>query len=357
MFQTAILLAGTVFCLLGCFAGLSLYGKRIASPDTFSPVPVIIFCVVVLIASAAAFLYEWQDYDFVSDLSAASFAAAGTATVVLLVCSFLRIPGWFRLLLIAALSSVIVFFFSATITFLPQAPSWVNALLTVALWTVLSFALRLLGSNSALPGIELASVCFGAFLLWIISVLPAAVGTMALFMAVAAVPLIAWSWYPSKLRLPDASLDVLGFLLGWIVVFSSAEGTFSCFYIFMLYLLIEIFWALGKKFTFLPSFSDIRTNPAYYRAELSGLSPALINGQIIRINFLLVMFGCFQAFAPNGYSVPLFCTLLVIWQIYRLLNWNASPDTLKQANKEFIGGLKQNIDSLKNSFQKTDNRK
>ena len=113
MFQTAILLAGTVFCLLGCFAGLSLYGKRIASPDTFSPVPVIIFCVVVLIASAAAFLYEWQDYEFVSDLSAASFAAAGTATVVLLVCSFLRIPGWFRLLLIAALSSVIVFFFSA----------------------------------------------------------------------------------------------------------------------------------------------------------------------------------------------------------------------------------------------------
>ena len=357
MFQITVLLAGTVFCLLGCFAGIAFFKKRNYLSDTSSSVPVAVFCITVLIAATAAFLYDWQSYDFVSGLSLYSFIAAGISALIILAASVIKIPFWSRFLLTSVLISVIVLFFSATIPFFPEASFGINAFLTVILWIAISFSVRLLSLNLALPVIEFNSICFGAFFLWLTSALPMALGVLGLFFAVASIPLIILNWYPQKLPLSKSSLDVLGFLLGLIVIFSSVEQTFPCFFIFMLYLIVEILWSVGKKLTFLPPFKDICANTFYYQSELSGLSPALINGQIIRINFLLLMFGCFQAFSPNAYSVPILCIFLCLWLLYRLQNWHETPNTLKEANKEFVSGLKQNIDTLKETFSKTDNNK
>ncbi len=357
MFQIVVLLTGTIFCLLGCFAGIAFFKKRISLSDAPSSIPVAVFCSVALIATTAAFLYNWQSYDFISELSLSSFFATGIAVLILVITSFTKTPFWLKFLITTALASIIVFFFSATGIFFHQAPSWINAGLSIALWVFTSYSLRLLSYNHALPSIEFSSICFGAFFLWLISTLPMAIGVLSLFFAVAAVPLIILNWYPQKLPLSKDSLDVMGFILGAIIIFSSAEQTFPCFLIFALYLIVEIVCSFGKKLTFISSFSDIYSNTFYYQTELSGLSPALINGQIIRINFLLLMFGCFQSFSPNAYSVPIVCVLLCFWLLYRLINWNDSPNTFKQANQEFIQGLKQNINDIKNTFSNMDDKK
>ena len=140
--------------------------------------------------------------------------------------------------------------------------------------------------------------------------------------------------------------------LGWLVISFAAEGSGASAYILCLYLIIETAWAVLKKLTFLKAFADIKTNPVYYQSNISGLHPVLIANHINRNNIVLILFACFQVFAPNSYSLPLLCTIIVLWNVYRLYYWQNQPKNLSEINREFVDEFKTGLNNVKKNLQR-----
>ena len=172
--------------------------------------------------------------------------------------------------------------------------------------------------------------------------------------AAAALAFMFYNWYPPVIELKDSGADLLGFLLGGLLIWCAAEGSGTPAVIFSMLLICETFFALAQKLTFLPRFADLRADTAYARAIASGLTPQVVASHVLRINLLLILFGCFQVYAPNQFSIPLVCAAVTAWQMYRLQNWQTLTSGLRETNRAVIGELKKNFSELKNNFNKTD---
>ena len=62
--------------------------------------------------------------------------------------------------------------------------------------------------------------------------------------------------------------------------------------------------------------------------------------------------GCFQAYLPNAYSLPIVSIILAAWFLERLKNWNEPKQNLKEINQEFMDDLRQNINEIKNKINR-----
>ena len=67
---------------------------------------------------------------------------------------------------------------------------------------------------------------------------------------------------------------------------------------------------------------------------------------------VLILFACFQVFAPNSYSLPLLCTIIVLWNVYRLYYWQNQPKNLSEINREFVDEFKTGLNNVKKNLQR-----
>lgn len=349
-----ILFAGFFFSLLAAFAVYSWLSRsyRFSEIRTnliagWIPVLLVLLSVIPLLFYAPAF------YDFVGNITPLAFlwpllAAAGGGLVILLFNE-----RWIRLAAALILISAAVLFTPAlTIVFYAGFPLWLNKIFTVLLWLACTFSLRLLGGINGLAVMETAAVSFGLLLVAVIGGAPLLLGYSAFAFTGGTLALLVYNWYPARLQLSAAAYDILGLFLGWLVISFAAEGSGASAYILCLYLIIETAWAVLKKLTFLKAFADIKTNPVYYQSNISGLHPVLIANHINRNNIVLILFACFQVFAPNSYSLPLLCTIIVLWNVYRLYYWQNQPKNLSEINREFVDEFKTGLNNVKKNLQR-----
>lgn len=349
-----ILFAGFLFSLLTAFVVYSWLSRTLRFSETranllagWIPPLLVLLSVIPLLFYAPAF------YDFVGNAAPLVFfwpllAAVGAGFIILLFDNP-RIRLSAALVLIAA---AVMFSPNLTVVYSPAFPLWLNKILTVLLWLVCTFSLRLLGGINGLAVMETAAVSFGLLLVAVIGGAPLLLGYSAFAFTGGSLALLVYNWYPARIPLSSAAYDILGLLFGWLIVSFAAEGSGASAYILCLYLILETVWAVLKKLTFLKAFSDINANPVYYQSNISGLHPVLITNHINRTNILLILFACFQVFAPNSYSLPLLCTIIVAWNVYRLYYWQNQPKNLSEINRQFIDEFKTGFDNVKKNLQR-----
>lgn len=349
-----ILFAGFFFSLIAAFAVYAWVSRstRISEYRT-NLLAGWIPGLAVLLSTLPLLFYPYSFYDFIGTVTALSFfwplAAAVGGGLIMLIFDDRRIRFASAVILISA---AVVFTPDLYIDFYQGFPLWLNRFFTIIIWLACTFSLRLLGGINGLAVMELAAVGFGLFLLSVIGGAPLLLGFCAFAFTGATLALLVYNWYPARLPLVPASYDILGLLLGWLAVSFAAEGSGSSVYILCLYLIAETVWAILKKLTFLQNFSDVKANAVYYQSNISGLHPVLITNHINRTNVVLILFGCFQVFAPNGYSLPLLCTIIVMWNLYRLSYWQNQPKNLREINRQFVDEFKAGIDNVKKNLNR-----
>lgn len=349
-FENIFLISGSLFCLAAAFVTFGIFSRR--KPE--SPLPVLAIYILTLAVSAVYTVIGWNDYDFISPASVWSFLAPLGAAAPVALLIFHPVSSVFRSLLVFLLAAAILLGFDINISFSDQLPLWLSQLLAALLWTAAALSLRIMNGKPALVAAETVSIGFGVLILSLIGAAPFALGLEGACLAAAALAFMFYNWYPPVIELKDSGADLLGFLLGGLLIWCAAEGSGAPAVIFSMLLICETFFALAQKLTFLPRFADLRADTAYARAIASGLTPQVVASHVLRINLLLILFGCFQVYAPNQFSIPLVCAAVTAWQMYRLQNWQTLTSGLRETNRAVIEELKKNFSELKNNFNKTD---
>lgn len=348
--------AGFIFCLLTSFAMLSFLsnsGWTARHPRLGLKLPAVVICGIMLAAVLSITFFYPQYYDYINPVGTYTVLLPLIAAGILIIAGLFINRGiiWFILLAIVAAAAV----WAAPrlhFSFISGLSPIENRLLAIALLLSATFSLRLL---NGIPGLALSQVFFialGTFFLSLIGGLPTQLGIIGLCFSACTLVFLIYNWYPPKLNLSDQTADIFAFLTGWLVLFAAAEGAGSSVFIFASLWICEAVIALLKKLTFLKSYADTAANTISYQAGLSGLSPSVICNYTIRLNIVLLLFGCFQIFAPNYYSLPALCIVIILWQLYRMANWQDIPDNLRAVNRRFIKDVKSGVDTLKKNLRK-----
>lgn len=231
-------------------------------------------------------------------------------------------------------------------------PFWADRILLLLIWATFSWCYKHLNGIDGIIAVQTITPLTGLIILSFIEALPLLLGAnAAVFLSIIGA-LSIYIWYPAERRLTDAGCQALGFLMGGLLIQAAQEGCASCVLIFSLYYITETAWAFFAKLSRKTQYQNITGNTFYYQTNISGLSPALICGNIFKLNTLLVIFGSFQAYAPNNYSVLILAVLLTLWYLNRLINWQTPVQSFSELNKETLNDLKENIDDFKKSMNK-----
>lgn len=355
--QNIFLISGILFCLLAAFITFGIAVRR--QPQ--SARPALVIYLLVFAAALAYALFAWNDLDFISQASPLKFLAPLIAALPIAVLPFVRgkTPGAspliklaLRALLMFLLAAAVLVGFNFKIDFLGTLPSLAGQLLAALIWTAIALSLRLLNGCPALAAAQTAGAGIGILILSFIGAAPFALGFEGACLAATAVAFLPYNWYPAVLELKDKGADLLGFVLGGLLIYCAVEGAAAPAVIFIMLLICETVFALLQKLTFLPVFANLKANTAYAKAAASGLNPAIIAGHVLRINVLMILFGCFQVYAPNQFSLPLVCAVVTAWQMYRLMNWSTLTSGLKETNRAVVNELKKNFSDFKDNLDK-----
>lgn len=227
-------------------------------------------------------------------------------------------------------------------------PFWFDRLAIVGLWTLFCSFYYVLNGLDGIIGSENLTVGIGLSLLAFLGGSPYLFGIIALSFSAVSAAFLIFNWYPAKLNLDKNGCRAIGFMLVWLIFMNGAEGNVTCGLIFAMYYLVELFEATVKKISLRDKYTKLITNTGYYQTNVSGLSPDSVAAFLLKLQVVLIIFGCFQLYAPNTFSIPILAFVISIWFLSRMVDWQNPQKTIKQLNKDFVDDIKQNLEDIKN---------
>ncbi len=231
-------------------------------------------------------------------------------------------------------------------------PLWADRLAIIMLWSIFScFYYVLNGIDGILP-IFNSSYFAMLILLSVFDAAPLLYGMIGLSLFTVNTGFMVVNWFPAKISLSNNSCKIFGFMIGSIIVFCSTENLAPCFAVILTIFVLELLQSLIKKFSLRERYADLETNTICYQAHIKGLTPEQVCFSISKIEIIFIIMGCFQAYLPNAYSLPIVSIILAAWFLERLKNWNEPKQNLKEINQEFMDDLRQNINEIKNKINR-----
>lgn len=231
-------------------------------------------------------------------------------------------------------------------------PLWADRLVIIFCWSLLSCFYYLLNGLDGL----LSSFSFPFFItpiiLAMLNAAPAfyALSALSLFMSTSCLMIFGWS--PAKLKISSNSCKIFGYIIGWLITVSSQENLISCYVILLFPFILEMSKAIFKKLLLRDRFENMQNNTTCYQAHISGLPAHQVCLTIIKIQIILIIISCFQAFVTNFYSLPIVSLFLTAWFLNKLQNWNEPQQNLREINQEFMDNLHQNINEIKEKIDR-----
>lgn len=201
-------------------------------------------------------------------------------------------------------------------------------------------------------GLQTTGVGLGIFALSLLSGLPTLLGGLGLSFAAIFCAFLIFNWYPAKLSLTTGGAHAVGFIAGWLILCGTYEGSGPAVIVFALFFVVEILTALLKKMTLRPEYANLSANTNCYEANLSGFPPSSISANIFRLQLILLLMGCFELYAPNTYTIPLFTFVVTIWYLSKIKNWQTTNKTIREMNQDLMTEIKTNLNNVKNQINK-----
>lgn len=342
-------IAAFLICFVTAAVGLKTVAGNLTSfvpnynwrKDTFLPVYVTIFAAFTIL-----FGLNRSVFDMIFPLHWGELLLALSSVGLIYLISVLPKTTRYTFLTLAAATAACTLFLPRDFTlFQNHLPFWADRFLTVLIWIAYAWCFRFMNGIDGIAANQASAVATGLLILSVLGGLPILFGNFSAALLGALSALLMFTWYPAKLLLKEGACVALGFLLGWMIILSAREGTASCALIFSMYFIIEILWAFFRK---LLHGGTVTANTTYDLTNSSGLSPAVVGQNIVKLQTVLLVIGSFQVYAPNNYSLPMVSALITLWFLSRLRNWQDSAQSLSEINRDVIRDIKDNVEDIKN---------
>lgn len=227
-------------------------------------------------------------------------------------------------------------------------PFWLDRIVIIIFWSLFSNFYYILNGIDGLAASNTFSITMGFIVFGLLDAIPLYYALAALCLTAVSGSFLIFNWYPSRLNFTADSCKVLGFILGWLLIFSSTEGLAPCNFILITFFILELLQALIKKISLRDRYNSLTANTTYYQANISGLSPTEICTFVLKFQILFIIFACFQLYTPNSYSLPFLSLIVGTWFLSKLKNWQTPNKGLHELNKDFMEDIRQNIEDIKN---------
>ena len=243
--------------------------------------------------------------------------------------------------LIALLAVISVFISDTKLNFFPEYPQILSQIILAATIFVAAFAFKYFNAIDGIAATMTLPLIVGSFFLALLGAAPLfyAWFSAALLLIIAA--FLQRNWYPAQISWTPAACQAIGFILAYFSLQIAAEGSGPCLIIFALVFFAEVCIAFLKKITFFQEYRNFLANTFYYQINISGLSPSEICRNLLRLELFLVIFGCFELYAPNAYSLPILSFIITLWFLNRLLHWQTPDQSLAEINREVMNDIKK----------------
>lgn len=349
MSTTVLLIFAVILsCFFLSYTWYALLNKG-TSPDSaqkFYNNPVIPFLVTSLIGFVVLYWFLPPQYDQLYDISLINIG-------LIFGGSLLTFLGFCR----SKIIGTALFVLSALVLtiFLPQGfllfngtlPLIFDRILTFAIFCGFVFCYQYLNGLDGLLATQASFPLIGAIILSFIGALPVLFGGMGGILLAATMSFAIYNWYPSQLSFNNAGCQSFAFVMTGFYLLCAQEGCATPILIFSLYYVIDISLALIKKLSLKDKYQNIQANTITYQTNVSGLEPGLICENIAKLNCILLIFGCFQAYSPNNYSLLVLGLILSVWFLHHLLHWQTPEQSFSEINKEVFSDLKNNLNRIK----------
>ena len=139
-----------------------------------------------------------------------------------------------------------------------------------------------------ISGVETASICLGLVLVASAAgISPDGMALQASVLAGAALGFLVWNWHPARVFLGDVGSVPLGFLVGWLLIRTAAEGQWIPALILPLYSLADATGTLAARLLRGERVWQAHRQHFYQRAVLGGLGHAEVSLRILACNLAL----------------------------------------------------------------------
>ena len=333
---------------------------RVARKGTFNQSglgdsSILIIASVLLPVSLAAYFLFYQEQDFVGSYKFWQPILAFGGTILIALCGHLNsLKKYFWPILLLCVIVSVAAMPEAGFPLVEQLPPFADKIILAVVWFVFAAIYRFANNGNGLLASQSASISLGIGILGALNAVPMLLGAYGWIMMSSLLALTAFSWYPTRIKISNNEASAFGFMLFSLIAPVSTEGAGSCCVIFAMYFLVDFVWALLLKLTFLPRFDDIYANSALQQAIANGMNPAQAATFTIRIQMLMLLFGCFQIYSPTPWSLLFISTLIGIWLVYRFRNIFVATESLKDINTKVLEELQDRVDEFK-SYVKKDN--
>ena len=352
-----ILALGTFFAsFFMSFAGFLIYLKK-QVPERFASLkknlvfaPFYLSC---LICFSLIYAFTPTRSDFINDIGIGQVIIPLLLAGIIYAVSLISKISRFTPVAIFIAAGISVFLLPADfLMFSGNLPFWLDRLCILLIWFLFSNFYYILNGIDGLAGSQTISIGAAFLVLGIIDAIPLFYTMIAISLISISGSFLILNWFPSRIQLTTDSCRVLGFIIGWLLVFSSAEGLAPCNFIFMTFYILELAQAAIKKISLRDKYESLVSDTTYYQANISGLAPAEICIFLFKLETVLIIIGGFQLYSPNVYSLPALSLILGAWFLNKLKNWQTPDKGLKEINKDFMEDIRQNIEEIKNNLGK-----
>ena len=302
---------------------------------------------------ACLFLFSELENDSIYAIRAAeTFIPLILGIFCCIIGSFKRTQKYLNIALIGAVSISTFLLPSDFLICKGFLPFWADRLLIIVCWSYLACFYNIFNSLDGLLSSFSLPFYITPIILAILDAAPMFYGLVALSFLIGNFCLMIFGWAPSKIIFGSTVGKTIGYNIGWLITFSSTENLIPCYIILLLPFLLESLKAIFKKLLLRDRFDKLSQNTSFYQAHISGLPENQVCLAIIRIEIILVIVSCFQAFVGNTFSLPIVSLFLSIWFLEKLKNWNVPTQSLKEINQEFMDNLHQNINEIKEKMDR-----
>lgn len=265
----------------------------------------------------------------------------------------LEMDGLFNIAVIVSALAVAFLLPEKALVFEGLLPWGADHLLAAFILAVIALGAGVLNGLSGVFGLQCTAVALGISAVALIGGLPMVFGLWGAYLGGVWLGFINFNWYPEKIRLNRGACVSAAFLLGCTALRGAAEFSGPSMLILEMYFIAELIWIVTHRYVFNQRRPDWADNASYMSVFESGVTVPAINVAVAKIVAVNIILGCFQLFAPNAFSIPLFALLVNLWLINLLNNAAAGEEnSLKAANRALVKNVKDGLKEIKESLKK-----
>lgn len=210
-------------------------------------------------------------------------------------------------------------------------PNWLDHGIKAFAWVWFINLFNFMDGADGITGVETFAIGLGLTLLALLTTDAVGAAAYPTMLAACALGFLYWNWAPSKIFLGDVGSVCLGYLIGWLLLVSAAQGYWAAALLLPLYYLCDATITLCRRALRGEKIWRGHREHFYQKAMLRGADHAWVSRALLLHNALLILLALGSLFlspwlALTG-GVLVVAVLLLRYAHYPMTPQNTTPAT------------------------------